>query len=82
MSLFWIRGVEKSWNPFVQNRVSEIRKLLNPDTLCWYSYTDNPADIPSRGLTPKELASRRAAAIEAQDRLMTQALSQIVDDDL
>ena len=42
VSLFWIHGVEKSWKPFVQNRVSEIRKLLNPD--CWMHCAgrDNP----------------------------------------
>ena len=59
VSLFWIRGVEKSWKPFVQNRVSEIRKLLNPD--CWMHCAgrDNPADLPSRGLTPKELTTSK-----------------------
>lgn len=57
VSLFWIRGVEKSWKPFVQNRVSEIRKLSSPD--CWSHCAgkDNPADIPSRGLSPEELAA-------------------------
>ena len=30
VALYWIRGVEKSWKPFVQNRVAEIRKLLPP----------------------------------------------------
>ena len=57
VSLFWIRGVEKSWKPFVQNRVSEIRKLLGPD--CWSHCAgkDNPANIPLRGLSPEELAT-------------------------
>ena len=54
--LFWIRGVEKSWKPFVQNRISEIRRLLPPDHWMHCSGQDNPADIPSRGLTPQELA--------------------------
>lgn len=57
VSLFWIRGVEKTWKPFVQNRVSEIRKLVEPD--CWMHCAgrDNPADIPSRGLTPMQLSA-------------------------
>ena len=50
VSLFWIRGVQKSWKLFVQNRASEIRKLLGPD--CWSHCAgrDNPADIPSEVL--------------------------------
>ena len=57
VTLFWIKGVEKIWKAFVQNRVSEIRKLL--PTGCWAhcSGGDNPADLPSRGLTPCELAA-------------------------
>lgn len=41
-----------AWKQFVQNRVSEIRELLptSPES-------SNPADIPSRGLTPIELST-------------------------
>ncbi len=55
VAIFWIRGVEKIWKPFVQNRVLEIRKLLPPE--CWVhcSGRENPADIPSRGHTPQQL---------------------------
>ena len=31
VALFWIRGVEKDWKPFVQNRVEEIRELVPAD---------------------------------------------------
>ncbi len=56
VSLCWIKGVDKTWKVFVQNRVNEIRKLTAPD--CWRHCPgkDNPADIPSRGLTPLELS--------------------------
>ena len=56
VTLCWIKGTDKSWKPFVQNQVSEIRKLLPPD--CWKhcSGRDNPADLPSRGLAPLEFS--------------------------
>ncbi len=56
VALFWIVGVSKTWKQFVQNRVAEIRNFLPND--CWRHCpgTDNPADLPSRGLTPTELA--------------------------
>lgn len=59
VALFWIKGVEKEWKPFVQHRVDEIRKLTSID--CWNHCAgkDNPADIPSRGLTPTELSTNK-----------------------
>lgn len=57
VALCWIRGLEKEWKPFVQNRVNEIRKLVA--TECWHHCPgkENPADVPSRGSTPSELNS-------------------------
>lgn len=56
VALYWIRGTDKEWKPFVQNRVNEIRGLLPFD--CWRHCPgkENPADIPSRGVTPLELS--------------------------
>ena len=58
VSLCWIKGRDKTWKTFVQNRVAEIRKLVPPD--CWRhcSGTENPADIPSRGTTLLELTTK------------------------
>ena len=52
VSFCWIRNVERSWKPFVQNRVSEIRSLFPVE--CWQHIpgVENPADVPSRGATP------------------------------
>ena len=56
VALFWISGVSRVWKQFVQRRVIEIRKLL--PCSCWHHCpgVDNPADLPSRGLIPIELA--------------------------
>ena len=55
VALYWIRGEDKDWKPFIQNRVKEIRSLVPAN--CWSHCKgkDNPADIPTRGLTTKEL---------------------------
>ena len=56
VTVFWIRGVDKTWKPFVQNRVSEIRRLVAQNHWHHCSGRDNPADIPSRGCTPQQLS--------------------------
>ena len=56
VTLFWIVGRGKEWKPFIQNRVNEVRSLTPIE--CWSHCPgkDNPADVPSRGLTPLELS--------------------------
>ena len=56
---YWIRGAGREWKLFVQNCVDEIRRLLPVD--CWSRCPgkENPADIPTRGLTPSELRVNR-----------------------
>ena len=58
VSLCWIKGSDKTWKTFVQNRVAEIRRLV--PTNCWRHCpgTENPADIPSRGTNPLELSTK------------------------
>ena len=55
VALCWIQGADKDCKPFVQNRAEEIRRLVPSN--CWRhcSGKDNPADIPSRGIDPREL---------------------------
>ncbi len=56
VSLYWIRGVNRVWKQFVQHRVLEIRKIL--PSAHWHHCpgVDNPADLPSRGVKPTDLA--------------------------
>ena len=59
VTLFWIRAIGKDWKPFAQNSVDEIWKLTPVE--CWNHCPgrENPADLPSRGLTPTELATNQ-----------------------
>ena len=58
VALCWIRGVDKEWKQFVQNRVNEIRRLLPVEGWKYCPTDSNPADIPSRGMDPSQLATR------------------------
>ena len=59
VALYWIVSQGKHWKQFVQNHVVEIRELTPPD--CWKhcAGSENPADLPSRGLTPTELSTSK-----------------------
>ena len=56
IAYFWIKSTGRDWRPFVQNRVNEIHRLTLPS--CWDHCCgkENPADIPTRGMTPLELS--------------------------
>ena len=56
VALYWIRGEDREWKQFVQNRVCEIRNLVPPKAWRHCSSKDNPADIASRGASPVILA--------------------------
>ena len=55
VALYWIQGESKEWKQFVHNRVTEIRQLVPAANWSHCPGRDNPADIPSRGVSPKEL---------------------------
>ena len=59
VALYWIRGTEKDWKPFVNNRVTEIRSNIPPEHWSHCPGLSNPADLPSRGLTLSELSASR-----------------------
>ena len=58
VALYWIKGVDKEWKQFIENRVMEIRKLVPVE--CWMHCPgkENPADLPSRGMSVEELMNR------------------------
>ena len=57
IALCWIKNIDKEWKQFVQNRVTEIRRLLPVN--CWRYCPSgcSPAHIPSRGMSASQLAS-------------------------
>ena len=57
VALHWIKGADKEWKQFVQNRTTEIRTLLPSTTWKHCAGKDNPADLPSRGITLTQLAT-------------------------
>jgi len=52
--LHWVRN-RKNWKQYVQHRVNEIRELTDSNSWNHCPGTQNPADLPSRGLTATEL---------------------------
>lgn len=53
--LAWIRSSPHELQTFVANRVSEIQQLTRPEYWRYVPTSLNPADILSRGLSPKQL---------------------------
>ena len=56
VALCWIRGIDKEWKQFVQNRVKEIRSLLPVESWRCCPTDSNPADVPLRGMNSSHLA--------------------------
>ena len=59
VALYWIRGTTKEWKPFVENRVNEVRRLVPSEYWKHCPGQENPADLPSRGITPTELVTSK-----------------------
>ena len=56
-ALYWIRGMDKEWKTFVENRVKEIRALVPSEHWFHCPGVENPADVPSRGIKASKLAT-------------------------
>ena len=51
----WIKN-SKTWKPYVQHRVSEIRQLAKAESWRFCPGENNPGDLPSRGIQRSRLA--------------------------
>ena len=47
----------KSWKPFIQNRLIKIRKIVHPAKWHFCPWNKNPADLPSHGIRASEFCS-------------------------
>ncbi len=56
--LAWIRRCDQ-WGTFVGNRIREVCRLTEPDRWYFVPGNLNPADLPSRGCSPKYLIETR-----------------------
>lgn len=48
VALYWIRGKEKNWKPWVENRAVKIRRIVDREKWFHVAGCLNPADIPTR----------------------------------
>ena len=53
--LQWIAKLPRKWTTFVANRVAIIQDTISPDKWNHVPTTSNPADLPSRGMSPVDL---------------------------
>lgn len=51
VALYWIYGCEQEWKQFVENRTNSIRGLIPPSHWRHCAGVENPADLPSRGMS-------------------------------
>lgn len=55
IALAWIQGDESRWQTFVANRTRKIVKIVPAKEWSYVNTKENPADLPSRGISAKEL---------------------------
>ena len=56
---FWVRSQSGEFKPFVANRIGEIQRMTSPEQWRHVPGTCNPADLPTRGLSAKELTDSK-----------------------
>ncbi|XP_015772177.1 PREDICTED: uncharacterized protein LOC107350464 [Acropora digitifera] len=62
-TLHWIRGAASQWKPLVANRVIEIQTLLDPSVWRYCPGPQNPADLPTRGLSAKRKSKASVSCV-------------------
>ncbi|GFS38314.1 DUF1758 domain-containing protein [Trichonephila inaurata madagascariensis] len=53
--LSWMSSPPRNWKPFVANRTSEILDIIPCKQWCYVPSKENPAELGSRGMSPKDL---------------------------
>ncbi|GFY25372.1 uncharacterized protein TNCV_2484921 [Trichonephila clavipes] len=53
--LSWLSSPPRNWKPFVANRTSEILDIIPCKQWRYVPSKENPADLGSRGMSPKDL---------------------------
>ena len=56
---YWVRNQSREFKPFVANRIAEIQRSTNPEQWRHVPGMDNPADLPTRGLSATNLSENR-----------------------
>ena len=59
VTLHWIKGTDRSWKRFIQNRVMEIRGKVRIESWRHCCGRGNPADLPSQVTTLRELQTNK-----------------------
>lgn len=57
ITLHWVRSTSREYKTYVANRVEQIHELSEPADWRWCPGASNPADLPSRGVTMRELVT-------------------------
>ena len=56
--LYWIKGPKK-WNRYISKRISEVNSLTNKEEWFHCEGKENPADLPTRGMTVDQLQTSK-----------------------
>ena len=56
-SLFWIKGENKTWKPFIQNREIKIGKIVHPEKWRFCLGNKNPTDLLSVEYAPQNFVA-------------------------
>lgn len=57
ITLHWIKGSSRQYKTYIANRIEQIHELSDPSDWRWCPGSSNPADLPSRGVTLKDLVN-------------------------
>ena len=58
--LYWIHNQSRTFKPFVANRTAEIQRHTNPDQWRHIPGEQNPADLPTRGLSATDICANKS----------------------